>query len=147
MIARWPLWRLSGGWAYLLLFGSWLSLAWILSRASDTAYGMSIHVSWAGPTLLFAFLFARHWALRASYSRRELFARLIGCLVACGLAAWSAVETDLAYQAMDDAPRGLLWDFNIVVAPLVGMVATLLTRLVVNPSGLRGGKKPADAAP
>lgn len=129
-VARWPFWRLSGGPAYLILVGCWALLDWGLGRFSDEAYRLSIRVSYAGPTVLFLFLLVRHWFRRAAYSRSETIARLAGCLLACACAIWAARTTDLAYTSMDDAPRGLLWSFNIVLAPLAGMVAILVARLV-----------------
>jgi len=131
-VARWWIWRLSGGWAFLILFGAWFGLSWILGPVSNTAYALSILVAFFGPTALFSFLFVRHWLLRDEAPRCEGLARRIGCIIACGVTTWLAVATALAYAGMNDAPRGLLWDFNIVTAPIIGMVAMQVTRYVVH---------------
>ena len=135
-ISRWPIWRLSGGRAYLILLGMWFALGWLLAPVSDMAYGLSICVSFYGPTALFCFLFIRHWLLRSNYPPREGLARRIGCILGCGITTWFAIETALSYASMNDAPRGLVWDFNIAIAPLLGAGVLLLTRAVVNPSSV-----------
>jgi hypothetical protein len=121
-MARWPIWKLSGGKAYVILIGVWFILSWVLGPMSDTVYWLSISVSFVGPTALFCFIFARHW---------------IGCIVAGAVTLWFAIETARAYASMNDAPRGLVWDFNMVIAPVVGGAVFLLTRAVVQRSSLR----------
>lgn len=135
--------RISGGWAFLVLFGAW-ALLWGSGARFDFAYLASVRVSFAGPTLLFAFLFLRHLARRDEMPRRELVARLVGSALGCAVCAWRAVETARAYQAMDDAPRGLLWAFNIVLAPLFGLGATFAARLLIAPGSLLRRKAPAN---
>jgi hypothetical protein len=133
-IAGWSIWKLSGGRAYLILIGVWFILSWIVGPMSDLVYGLSILVSFFGPTVLFCFIFVRHWFLRADSSVREARTRRIGCIVASGVTLWLAIETALSYAHMDDAPRGLVWDLNMVIAPVLGGGVFLLTRVVVQRS-------------
>jgi hypothetical protein len=157
-ISGWRIWRLSGGRAFLIMIACWFGLGWVLGPISNTAYRLSILLSFFGPTALFCFIFARHWFLRAESPKRDGLARRVGCIIACGITTWFAIETALSYASMDDAPRGLVWDFNVVIAPLFGAGALLLTRVVVHPStvfkkkehnqalhGTAGGR--ADASP
>jgi hypothetical protein len=37
------------------------------------------------------------------------------------------------FSFLDDAPRGLVWSFNILIAPLLGAGIIVLTRSVVHP--------------
>ena len=135
-IPHWPVWRLSGGRAYLMLMGVWIMLNWGLGSVSNAAYSLSILTSCFGPTALFGFLGVRHWMLRSSYPAREGLARRIGCILASGVTGWLAIETVLSYESMNDAPRGLVWDFNVALAPLVGAGVLLLSQAVVCPSSL-----------
>jgi len=141
MIAKWPIWKLSGGKAFLIMIGCWIGLAWILGPISDIAYGLSILVAFFGPTALFCFLFARHWLLRANYPQRDGLGRWIGCILACGVTTLLAIQTALSYARMNDAPRGLVWDVNVVVAPLLGAGALLLARIAVSPSSVFRGRR------
>ncbi len=133
-IARWPIWKLSGGRAYLILIGVWFIMGWVLGPVSNRAYGLSIVVSFFGPTALFGFIFARHWFLRADSPVREGLARRIGCMVACGVTLCLAMGTALTYAGMNDAPRGIVWDFNMVIAPLLGAGVFQLIRTMMQRS-------------
>ena len=128
MVSRWRIWKLSGGRAFLVLLACWTLFGWVLAPFSNTAYSISILLSFGGPTALFCFLFIRNWLLRHSFLPHEGLARRIGCILACGVTSWCAIASALSYVSMSDAHRGLVWDFNILVAPLFGMAALLVTR-------------------
>jgi hypothetical protein len=134
VIAQWPIWRMSGGKAYAVLIGVWLILGRVLAPVSDRAYFLSIVVSFAGPTALFCFIFARHWFLPGGLPAAERTARRIGCIAACGVTSWLAVETARLYTGMSDAPRGLIWDVHIAIAPLLGGGVQRLVRAIAQRS-------------
>ena len=135
-IEHWPIWKLSGVQAYLILISIWFVLGWVIGPRSNMAYDLSIYVSFFGPTALFCFIFARHWFLRAKSPVREGLARRIGCIIAGGITTWFAVETALSYAHMNDAPRGLVWDLNIVIAPVVGSGVLMFIKTVVPKSSI-----------
>ena len=135
-ISKWRIWTLSGRWAFLIMFLTWFGLGWIFGPISNTAYALSILVAFIGPTAVFGFLFIRHWMLRAEYSDRDGLSRRLGCIVACGVTTWLAVETADLYNSMSDAPRGMVWDFNVCFSPLLGMAATLIVRPLIYPRSM-----------
>jgi hypothetical protein len=132
-ISKWRVWTYSGPHAFLVLFGAWFGLGWVLAPVSDVAYLLSILIAFIGPTALFCFLFLRHWMLRAEYSKRDGLSRRLGCIFACGVTTLLAVQTAFDYYGMTDAPRGLLWDINVCISSLLGMITFLLVRVVVYP--------------
>lgn len=135
-VTQWRIWRLTGGRAYAIMLGVWFVLCWLLGPISGIAYGLSMLLAFFGPTALFGFLFVRHWLLKNEYSAREGLARRLGCIAACGVTSWMAIETDVSYANMSDAPRGMLWDFYIVIAPILGMAAMMIAGFLAHPKGL-----------
>ena len=135
-IAHWPIWKLSGVQAYLIMISIWFVLGWILGPRSTMAYDLSIYISFFGPTALFCFIFARYCFLRTDYPARKGLACRIGCLVASCVTTWFAIETALAYAHMNDAPRGLVWDLNMLVSPVMGSFILLFTQAVVMKSSV-----------
>lgn len=140
-VSRWTVWKLSGTRVFLIMFGGWFVLGWVLGPVFDTAYVLSMFASLIGPTALFCFLFARHWFRRADYPGRESVARRLGCIIAGGVTAWFAMETAFSYLSMEDAPRGVVWDVNILIAPALGAISLILTRAVINPSSMFRGRR------
>lgn len=93
-------------------------------------------VSFLGPTALFGFIYLKAWIRREDYLPREGRSKRVGALFACGMTALLAIDTLFTYLSMDDAPRGLLWDINILAAPLAGMTVMYVIKTVLNPSSI-----------
>lgn len=139
--------RFSGAWAYALLVGCGVALG-ALGRWWDGAYLLFIEVARFGPVVLFGFLFVRHLVGRARFSWHQLIPRLAGCIAAMVATSWTAWRASAAYNGMDDAPRGLVWDLHLIAAPALGLAMVLVARLVgtVVSRALRSEPRPPGAS-
>ena len=103
-------------------FGIWVLGFFIISPIfQDIGYLAFLQWEMISPTLITLFLYVR--AVRRADSRNKRIQLHVAWLVTLAVVIYLGRETWIGYQAMDDAPRGLLWDIYQFLALAFGASA------------------------
>jgi hypothetical protein len=102
-----------------LAFGIWLLGFFVISPIFQNI-GYSAFLLWemVSPTLITVFIYVR--SVRRERSTPKKIQLHVAWLVTLSVVIYLGRETWVGYNAMDDAPRGLLWDFYQFSALLLG---------------------------
>ena len=99
-------------------FGIWALGFFIISPTSNTGYLAFLQWEMISPTLITLLLHFRSvWREKSMKRRSQLH---VAWLATLAVVVHLGNETWIGYHAMDDAPRGLLWDFYQFTALIYG---------------------------
>lgn len=128
-------------------FGIWV-LGFFVVSPNFQNIGCLVFLQWkmVSPTLITLFLYVR--SVRRAESRNKTIRLHVAWLVTLAVVIYLGRVTWIEYHAMDDAPRGLLWDIYQFMALALGAAAFWICFVCGLPFAQkpnRANNKPCDA--